>query len=150
MAKVDIVHVPYKGTPPAIADLLGGQITLIFSNIVSALPLVNGGKLRGLAVTSLKRSTVAPAIPTVAESGLPGFEEGSWYGVLAPAGTPATLVATLNSVIVQAVKAPTLRDSLTKQGAEINASTPAQFRDFIRVEIDRYGKIIKSSGLRVE
>ena len=150
MAKVDIVHVPYKGTPPALADLLGGQITMIFSNIVSAMPLVNGGKLRALGVTSIKRSAVAPTLPTIDESGLPGFQESSWYGVLAPAGTSPAVISSLNAAIVEALKAPALRDALTRQGAEVGASTPAQFREFIRVEIERYAKIIKSSGLRIE
>jgi tripartite-type tricarboxylate transporter receptor subunit TctC len=150
MAKVNILHVPYKGTPPAIADLVGGQTTMIFSNIVTAMPLVNGGKLRALGVTSLKRSSVAPTIPTIAEGGLPGFQEYSWYGVLVPAGTPPAIISKLNFVIAEALKAPAVRDPLTKQGAEITPSTPAEFREFIVTEIARYGKIVKSSGLRVE
>ena len=150
MANVNIVHVPYKGTPPALSDLLGGQITMMFSNIVSGLPLVKAGKLKVLGVTSLKRSPVAPAIPTIAESGLPGFRESSWYGVLAPVGTPSAIIATLNAAVVQALKTPAVLDRLTGQGADVNASTPAEFREFIRVEIERYGKIIKSSGIRVE
>lgn len=150
MANVNIVHVPYKGTPPAMTDLMGGQLTMIFSNILSALPLVNGGKVKALGVTSIKRSRVAPTIPTIAESGLPGFQENSWYGVLAPAGTPPAIISTLNKAIVQALKSPALLDTLTKQGAEVSASSPAEFREFIRAEIERYAKIVKASGLRID
>lgn len=150
MAKINIVHVPYKGTPPAMTDLMGGHITMIFSNILSALPPVNANKLKALGVTSRKRARVAPNIPTIAESGLPGFEEYSWYGVLAPAGTPSAIVTKLNGAIVQSLKSPTIVERLLQQGAEINTSSPAEFRDFIAVEIERYAKIIKSSGLRVE
>jgi tripartite-type tricarboxylate transporter receptor subunit TctC len=150
MAGVNILHVPYKGTPPALADLLGGQITMIFSNILSALPLVKSGKLKALGVTSLKRSSVAPNVPTISESGLQGYQENSWYGVLAPAGTPAHVIAKLNGAIVQSLKVPAVLDRLAQQGAEINSSSPAEFREFIRAEIDKYAKIIKSSGVRIE
>jgi len=149
-AGVNILHVPYKGTPLALTDLLGGQITMIFSNILSALPLVNSGKLRALGVSSLKRSHVVPDVPTISEAGLPGYQESSWYGVLAPAGTPGAVIAKLNGTIVQALKSPAALDRLAQQGAEIGTSSPEAFRDFIQSEIKRYETIIRSSGLRIE
>jgi tripartite-type tricarboxylate transporter receptor subunit TctC len=150
MAGVNIVHVPYKGTPPAMIDLMAGQVTMIFSNILSALPPVKAGKLRALGVSSLKRARAAPDIPTISESGLPGFYENSWYGVLAPAGTPAAVVSRLNAAVVQTLKTPAVAERIAQQGAEVTPSTPGEFRDFMRSEIERYGKIVKASGLRVD
>jgi tripartite-type tricarboxylate transporter receptor subunit TctC len=150
LAGVNILHVPYKGTPPALADLLGGQITMIFSNLLSALPLVRSGKLRALGVSSQKRSAVAPDVPTIAESGLPGYQKNSWYGVLAPAGTPAGTVAKLNQAIVQALENPATRAHLAGQGAEIETGSPEEFRRFIESEIERYATIIRNSGLRID
>ena len=150
MAGVNIVHVPYKGTPPAMTDLLAGQVTMIFSNILSALPLVKAKKVRALGVSSLKRARAAPEIPTIAESGLPGFYENSWYGVLAPAATSPAIVTRLNTAVVQALKTPAVADRIAQQGAEVAPSSPTEFRDFMRSEIERYAKIIKASGLRVD
>ncbi|MBI3043371.1 MAG: tripartite tricarboxylate transporter substrate binding protein [Betaproteobacteria bacterium] len=150
LAGVNILHVPYKGTPLALSDLMGGQITMIFSNILSALPLVKSGKLRALGVSSLKRSHVAPDVPTISESGLPGYQKNSWYGVLAPAGTPNAVIAKLNGTIVAALGVPAVLDRLARQGAEIETSSPEEFRNFIQSEIKRYATIIKNSGLRVE
>jgi tripartite-type tricarboxylate transporter receptor subunit TctC len=123
---------------------------MIFSNLLSALPLVKSGKLRALGVSSVKRSPVAPDVPTISESGLPGYQKNSWYGVLAPAGTPNAVNAKLNGTIVAALKVPAVHDRLASQGAEIVTSSPDGFRQFIQSEIQRYATIIKNSGLRVQ
>jgi tripartite-type tricarboxylate transporter receptor subunit TctC len=150
LAKVKLVHIPYKGSAPALTDLLGGQINMYFGNILSAAPLAKSGRLRGLGVTGLKRSAVAPEIPTIAEAGLPGYEDYNWYGVLAPKGTPKSIIAKLHADIVEIVKSPELTDRLTRDGAEVIANTPDEFARFIREEIDRYALVIKASGLRAE
>ena len=150
LAKVKLVHVPYKGSAPALADLIGGQISMYFSNILSAVPFVKSGRLRGLGVTSEKRSVVAPEIPTIAESGLPGYEDYNWYGILAPKGTPKAIVTQLHADIVAVVRGRDMEERLTKDGAEVIASTPDEFARFIREEIDRYARIVKASGLRAE
>jgi len=150
LAKVKLVHVPYKGSAPALADLIGGQISMYFSNILSAVPFVKSGRLRGLGVTSEKRSVVAPEIPTIAESGLPGYEDYNWYGILAPKGTPRAIVTQLHADIVAVVRGRDMEERLTKDGAEVIASTPDEFARFIREEIDRYARIVKASGLRAE
>jgi tripartite-type tricarboxylate transporter receptor subunit TctC len=150
LAKVKLVHVPYKGSAPALADLIGGQISMYFSNILSAVPFVKSGRLRGLGVTSEKRSVVAPEIPTIAESGMPGYEDYNWYGILAPKGTPRAILTQLHADIVQVVRGRDMEERLTKDGAEVIASTPDEFARFIREEIDRYARIVKASGLRAE
>jgi len=150
LAKVKLVHVPYKGSAPALADLIGGQISMYFSNILSAVPFVKSGRLRGLGVTSQQRSVVAPEIPTIAESGLPGYEDYNWYGILAPKGTPKAIVTQLHADIVAVVRGRDMEERLTKDGAEVIASTPDEFARFIREEIDRYARIVKASGLRAE
>ena len=150
LAKVKLVHVPYKGSAPALADLIGGQINMYFSNILSAVPYVKAGRLKGLGVTGQKRSVVAPEIPTIAESGLPGYEDYNWYGILAPRGTPKAVVNRLHADIVQVVKGQDMEERLTKDGAEVIANTPDEFARFIREEIQRYARIVKESGLRAE
>jgi tripartite-type tricarboxylate transporter receptor subunit TctC len=123
---------------------------MYFGNILSAAPLAKSGRLRGLGVTGLKRSAVAPEIPTIAEAGLPGYEDYNWYGVLAPKGTPKSIVAKLHADIVEIVKSPELTERLTRDGAEVIANTPDEFARFIREEIERYALVIKASGLRAE
>lgn len=150
LAKIRLVHIPYKGSAPALTDLIAGQINMYFSNILSAVPYVKGGRLRGLGVTGAKRSIVAPDIPAIAEAGLPGYEDYNWYGVLAPKGTPEAIVDKLHTDIVQVVKSRDVEERLTKDGAEVIANTPAEFAKFIREEIQKYARIIKQSGLRTE
>jgi tripartite-type tricarboxylate transporter receptor subunit TctC len=150
LAKIRLVHIPYKGSAPALTDLIAGQINMYFSNILSAVPYVKGGRLRGLGVTSANRSVVAPDIPAIAEAGLPGYEDYNWYGVLAPKGTPKAIVDKLHTDIVHVVKSTDVEDRLTKDGAEVIANTPAEFAKFIREEIQKYAQIIKQSGLRTE
>ena len=133
MAKVDMVHVPYKGSAPAVNDLLGGQIAIMFDNLPSALQHVKAGKLRPIAVTSAKRSPELPNVPTIAESGVPGYEATSWFGMFAPAATPPAILAQLNAVIVKALNDPEMKKKISEQGAEpIRKSRPSSLRTFRR------------------
>ena len=150
MAGVDILHVPYKGSSFALTDLLGGQVQLMFDNMPSALPHVKAGKLRALAVTSPKRSSALPDIPTMDEEGLKGFDATSWFGLLAPAGTPKDIIAKLNAAAVKALATPEMRERLASQGAEAVGNTPEQFATFIKAEIEKWAKIVKASGARVD
>ena len=148
-AGLDIVHVPYKGVTPALTDLLGGQVQLVFSVVPSALPLIQTNKLRALGVTSAKRTSLAPELPTIAES-LPGFEVIGWYGLLAPTGTPADVVARLNAAVIAALKNPELRERFVALGADPLGTTPQVFAQFIQNELSKWGKAVKDSGARVE
>jgi len=151
MAGVDMVHVPYKGAAPAMFDLLAGQTQLMFDNIANALPQVKGGKLRALAVTTLKRSPAVPDLPTIDEAGLKGFDLTTWFGVLVPAKTPAPLVDKLNAEIVKALSSKELHERLTAMGTEPPSITsPAEFAAFIQRESAKYKQVVKSSGARVE
>ncbi len=151
MAGVKMVHIPYKGGAPAMADLLGGQVQLMFDNLANALPNVKAGKLRALAVTTLARSRAMPELPTIAESGLPGFDLTTWFGVMAPAGTAPEIVAKLNAEIVLALNAKDMHERLEKMGAEVPANnTPEHFAAFIRAEATKYAKVVKDSGARVD
>jgi tripartite-type tricarboxylate transporter receptor subunit TctC len=151
MAGVKMVHIPYKGAAPAMADLLAGQVQLMFDNLANALPNVKAGKLRALAVTTLARSPAVPDLPTIAESGLPGFDLTTWFGVMVPAGTPAEVVAKLNAEIVRALNGRDMRERLEKMGAEPpNNNTPEHFAAFIRTEAAKYAKVVKESGAKVE
>ena len=150
MAGVDIVHVPYKGSAPAVADLLGGQVQMMFDNMPVSLPHAKAGKLRALAVTSLKRSPALPDVPTMDEEGLKGFDATSWFGLLAPAGTPKDIVAKLNAASVAALATPDMRERLAAQGADPIGNSPDQFAAFIKAEIEKWAKIVKASGARVD
>jgi len=150
LANVQFVHVPYKGSAPALTDLIGGQINMYFANILSAMVHVKAGRLRALGVTSAKRSIVAPDVPTIAEAGLTGYEEYNWYGLLAPHGTPKPVVDTLYQNTIAVVRSADLQERLTRDGAEVIASKPEEFAKFIRSEISKYAKVIKTRGLRVE
>ena len=147
VAKVDIVHVPYKGTGPALVDLVGGQVQIMFSNFTAALPQIRSGKLRALAVTGEQRTPTAPDIPTVIESGLKGYTVTSWYGLVAPAHTPQPVVAKLNAEIVKVLKQPGIRDRLAGDGAEPSSNTPAEFAALIKTELAKWEKVIKGAGL---
>lgn len=150
MAGVDMLHVPYKGAVPALTDLLGGRLSMIFSSMPPALPHVRSGKLRALGVTSLERTPAAPELPTVAESGVPGYVVNNWYGILAPRGTPKEVVAKLNAEIVKIMKMPDVKESLSAQGAESFTGTPDQFATYIKDETAKWAKIVKSSGARID
>jgi tripartite-type tricarboxylate transporter receptor subunit TctC len=150
MAGVDMQHVPYKGSPPALQDVVGGQVTMTFDNITTAWPLAKSGKLRALAVTTAKRSSVAPDVPTLAESGLPGFEVGSWQGVFAPAGTPPDIVKRLSVEIVKVLGLPEVREKLGGLGAEIVADSPEEFAAIVKAEVVKWSDVVKKSGARVD
>jgi tripartite-type tricarboxylate transporter receptor subunit TctC len=150
MAGVKMVHVPYKGLGPALTDLLGGRVELMFNSIVAILPHIQAGRLRALAVTSKKRSPLLPDVPALAESGLPDYEAGSWYGILAPAGTPPAIIERLHSEIIKAVRTPEVEKRLAGEGAEIIASTPEQFAAHIKTELARMREAVRAGGIRVE
>ncbi|MBL8524863.1 MAG: tripartite tricarboxylate transporter substrate binding protein [Betaproteobacteria bacterium] len=150
MAGVDILHVPYKGSSPAVTDLLGGQVQLMFDNMPSALPHAKAGKLRPLAVTSLKRSASFPDVPTMDEEGLKGFDATSWFGLLAPAGTPKDIVAKLNKASVAAIATAEMKERLAANGADPVGNSPAEFATFIKAENEKWAKIVKASGARVD
>ena len=150
LAGIDMVHVPYKGTGPALTDLLGGQVQLMFNSMPLVLPLVKSGKLNGLAVGSRQRSPAAPAIPTVAEAGVPGFENVTWYGLFAPVKTPAEVVTKLNAQVVQILSDPEMARRLASQGAEPRSTTPDELARFMRVEFERWKKVIKAAGIKLE
>lgn len=149
-AKIDMVHVPYKGGSLAIQDLVAGQVGLMFENMPSILPFVQSGRLRGIAVTSARRSTTTPELPTMIESGYPGFEAGSWYGLFAPAGTPREIVARLNADMVKALRQPETRKLLSQQGAEPIGNSEAEFAAFIQAEIAKWGRVIRAAGVKVD
>jgi len=150
MAGVKMVHVPYKGAAPALADLLGGQVQLMFSTMPPALPHVRDGQLRALAVTSAKRSPAAPELPTVDEIALPGFEANTWHGVVVPAGTAEAIVARLNREIVAILHLPDVVERLSDQGAEPVGSTPGEFAAYIRSETLKWAKVVRESGAKAE
>ncbi len=149
-AGVAIVHVPYKGIAPAVIDLLGGQVQLAISAFPTALPHVKSGKLRALAVTSIKRSGLMAEVPTIAESGLPGYEAAGWFGVLAPAGTPPSVVTKLNTEINRILELPEVKASLASDGAEPAGGSPAQMADSARAASIKWGKIIRELNIRTE
>ena len=149
-AKIDIVHVPYKGTPPAVIDLLAGQVSMMFANTLSVLPYVNSGRLRALAISSAKRSAAAPALPTIAETGMPGFEASTWFGMLAPAGTPKDIIGRLNAELRKIVQTKSTSELLLSQGADPIGSTAEEFQAKIKADIAKWTKTIKAAHVRAE
>ena len=150
MAGTKIVHVPYKGSGPALIDLMGGAIQLIFSTAAPALPQIKAGKLKGIAVTTAKRSALLPELPTVAESGLKDFEVSGWYGLLAPAGTPRAIVERLNGETVRALQMEDVRQALFVQGIEASPGGAEAFGRHLKSEIARWGKLVREAGIRLE
>ena len=147
MTKTEMVHVPYKGGAPAMIDLIAGQVQLVFSSAPTAVPQVRAGKIRALAVTTLKRSTVLPDLPTIAESGLPGYEADNWYGVVTTAGTPRAIIDYLNTEIVRALQSPEVKQLLFNQGLEVRTSTPAEFGAYMKSEFEKWARVIKDAGI---
>jgi tripartite-type tricarboxylate transporter receptor subunit TctC len=145
-ARVFVLHIPYRGFPPAVTDLLGGNIDAMFATIPAVLPQVRAGKLRALAVTALKRSEVAPEVPSVAELGLPQLESLAWIGLLAPSGSPDAVVARLNEATVRGMRTQEVRDALGKQGFDVVAGSPQEFSRWIRAESEKWAKVIRASG----
>ena len=149
MAGIDMVHVPYKGGGPALIALLSGQVQLMFATLPAAMPHVKSGKLRPVAVTTAHRSLALPELPTIAESGVPGYEAATWYGLLAPAGTPKAIVGRLHAEIVKILATDT-RQQLVAQGFEPVGNTPAEFAAYIKSEITKWGKVIRDAGIKPE
>jgi tripartite-type tricarboxylate transporter receptor subunit TctC len=147
---VDMQHVPYKGSGPALTDLMGGQVQLMFDSLPSSISHVKSGKLRAIAVTTAKRSSALPSVPTIAESGVPGFDISTWYGVWAPAGTPKEIVSRLSGEIAKIVKLPDVRERLSGLGAEPVGSSPDEFAAYCRSELAKWAKIVKASGATVD
>lgn len=150
MTGIDMQHVPYKGSAPAVTDLLGGQISMMFDNMPSAIQHVKSGKLRPLAVTTAKRSPALPNVPTIAESGVKGYEATSWFGLLAPAGTPPAIINRLNADLVKILAMPDVKKQMAEQGAEAYSETPAAFAGFIKTETAKWAKVVKASGAVVD
>lgn len=148
--KVDITHVPFKGSAPALTSLVGGQIDMMFDVLVTALPQVQAGNLRALAVTSDTRSDQAPDVPTMAEAGVKDFDAGTWFGLLARAGTPPDIVATLSAALDKSLAKPEVRAALTSQGAIVAGGTPEHFGRFFQSEYDKWGQIVKTAGIKIE
>lgn len=149
-SKTSFVHVPYKGGGPALAETIGGQVQALFSIALAAMPQIRAGKVRALAITSAKRSPVAPELPTVAESGYPGFEVIGWFGWLAPAGTNKAIVGKLNKGIVTALALPVVKDRLLSMSTVPVGDTPQEFSRFVRIERDKWAKVIKAADIKIQ
>ncbi|MDR6858577.1 tripartite-type tricarboxylate transporter receptor subunit TctC [Variovorax guangxiensis] len=150
MAQVEMLHVPYKGSGPAVTDLIGGQVDYMFDSVTSAMPHVKSGKLRAIAVTTAKRSSAMPNVPTLAEAGLPGYELSPWFAVYMPAGTPQTVVARINDALLDAMKTPEAKARFASIGAEPIGSTPEQLAGHLDAEMLKWGKIIQARGIRAD
>lgn len=150
MTGTQLTHVPYKGSAPAISDLVGGQVDLMFNTLLSSMPHVKAGRLNALAVTPAKRTASAPELPTIAESGVPGYEADAWSGLLAPAGTPAAVVSKLNKEINEILQMPDVKKRFLEDGADLVGGSPEQFGRHLRNEVKKWGEVVKASGARVD
>ena len=150
LAGVNITHIPYKGGGPALASLLGNEAQLSFLGIMIVQAQSSAGKMRPIAVTSPKRSPVLPDLPTIAEAGVPGYAFSAWYGVLIPAATPRPLVSAWNTAIVKAMRSPDMSERIAREGADVIASTPAEFGAYMKTEMAKWAKVVKDNGLKVE
>lgn len=150
MAGVKMNHVPYKGSAPALTDVMSGQADLMFDTMLSSMPFVKGGKLKAIAVTSSERSPSAPDIPTIAEAGLPGYEAIAWNGMLAPAGTPKEVIDRLNAALRTVLQSPDVKQRFDGQGFAAKWDTPSAFGSFLNAEVEKWGKVVKTSGAKVD
>jgi tripartite-type tricarboxylate transporter receptor subunit TctC len=150
MTKLDAVHVPYKGSAPAIVDLVGGHVAMMSATALTGIPQIRAGRLRGLGVTSAKRSAAAPELPTLDEAGVPGYEATQWYGLLAPAGTPPQTVKRLHADMVQILNSADVKSRLANDGAEPVGDTPEQFGKFIRAELAKWAQVARDAGIKPE
>jgi tripartite-type tricarboxylate transporter receptor subunit TctC len=149
MTGTKLVHIPYKGAAPATTDLISGQVTLMFNNMLSAMPQVKAGRLRAVAVTSLKRSAAVPELPTIAET-VPGYEANGWYGAFAPAATSKDLINRVNAEMNRIMKMPDVTQRLAGDGVEAVGSTPEQFGAYLKQEVAKWGKVVKASGAKAD
>jgi tripartite-type tricarboxylate transporter receptor subunit TctC len=150
MTKLKIVHVPYKGQGPALLEAVAGHVHLMMSNILSALPHVKGGRIRALGVTSLKRATVVPEVPAIAETGVPGYEVVQWYGILGPAGVPREIIARIHSATVRALQEPVIQAHFVGEGGDVVGGTPEEFAAVIRADLQKWGRVVKQMGIKSE
>ena len=150
LANVNLVHIPYKGGGPALAALLGNEAQLSFLGVMIVQAQQGGGRMRPIAVTSARRSSVMPDLPTIAEAGVPGYAFSAWYGVLIPAGTPPAVVATWNAAIVKALRSPEMAERIAREGADVIASSPAEFGAYMKTELAKWARVVKDNGLKVE
>ena len=148
MAKIDMQHIPYKGSNPAVTDLLGGQVNYMFDSITSAKPHIDSGKLRPIGITTSKRSKALPNVPTIAESGLPGYEVTPWFAVFVPAATPKPIVNKLNAALLDALKSPEIKAKFDGIGAEPLGTTPDELASYLNKEIERWGKVISTNNIK--
>ncbi len=150
MTKTNIVHVPFKGNAQALTELISGRVQLMFSNLLTSTPHVRGGKLRAIAISTARRSPQTPELPTVAESGVPGFDVTPWYGALGPAALPNAITSRLHAEVAEILKAPDMRERFVAQGVDLASSTPAQFAELIKTEVPKWRKIVQDSGAKVD
>ena len=150
MAGVEMLHVPYKGAAPALADLIGGQVNIMFDTVAQSLPQIKAGKIKALAVTTAKRSSALPNVPTVSEAGLPGYEMAGWIGLLAPKGTPKDVIDKLHAEIAKIAAVPEVRERMIAAGVELVATTPQEFHSVISTELPKYAKVMKDAGMKQE
>ena len=150
LAGVQMLHIPYKGSAPAVTDLLGGQVPVMFDNVPNVLPHVKSGRLRALAVSGAKRSSLVPDLPTVAEAGVPDYEVTVWFGLVAPAGTPREIVQKLNAEVQKILAMPDVRERFMAQGVEPQGSTPEQFGEHIRAQMAKWAKVVQDAGVKAE
>jgi tripartite-type tricarboxylate transporter receptor subunit TctC len=148
-AGIDIVHVPYKGSAPAVADVIAGQVPVLVDSVASSAAQVKAGKLKALATTSPRRLTVLPELPTVAEAGYPGFQSTAWVGLLAPAGTPKTIIDQVNAAVLKVMALLETRERMAGFGAEITTSSPEEFAAHIRSEMAKLGKVVRDANIKV-
>jgi tripartite-type tricarboxylate transporter receptor subunit TctC len=150
LAKVNLVHIPYKGSGPSFADLIGGQVSLTSDSLVQALPYIRAERLRALGVLGAKRSPLLPDVPTIAESGVPGYELTNWFGLLVPAGTPRELITRINGAVVKVLQQPDVRERLVAMGADVVGSSPEEFGTFMQAESTKWAKVVKGANIRAE
>ncbi len=150
MTGTDMIHIPYKGSGPAVTDLLAGQVSMMFDNIPSALPHIKSGKLKALATTGAKRDPALPELPTIAEAGVPGYESGVWFGIMVPAGTPKDIIARLNAEAVKGTRSPEFVKRMTDLGYNLIPGSAEAMADLIKLEISRWTPIVKASGAKVD
>lgn len=150
LAKIDLTHVPYKGSAPALTDLLAGQIQVMLTTVASVAPHIKSGRLRALAVTSTQRSAAFPDLPTLDEAGVPGYQAESWYGIYAPAGTPEDVIARLNASVAKAVQTPSFQQRVADEGLIVDVGPPSQLSDYVAAEEKRWGQVVRDAGLKMQ
>jgi tripartite-type tricarboxylate transporter receptor subunit TctC len=150
MANVDAIHIPYKGGAPAVTDLVAGRLSLMMANLTTAQPHIRSGRLRSLGIGTKARSPLFPEMPTVAESGVPGYEANNWNGIVVPSGTPGAIVNLLQTAVADVLKEPVIAERMAKSALDPIGDTPAEFARYLRAEAQKWGKLVKSAGIKAE